>query len=212
MKIGTRNLDTRPTEIPTQVLTHWDGTNVTPPGTNPNQKWEWKDVPYEQHMTPICLPIFKLPGIMRNLSPEQAWRDHLVGPWMHFEHFLDPGFPMWIDTPIDHNLIARMVAKIAHGMAVWSYGADGFRPFLQEIIRGTDISKLFYFVGGWPNPPPPTPVTIFPHRLEIAIGNIIGQEQVFVFAIVRLFADRFIRGRPELGGTPIYTVVVGEKI
>jgi hypothetical protein len=213
MKIGDRDLELRPTEIQTQVLPNWDGNEpVTPPGTNVNQNWEWRSILYAQHMTPIFLPFFRLPGIVRNLSANQAWHDHFAGGWSHIEPFEDPGVPMWFDEKIDDVLIARLMAKMAHGMAVWSIGLDGFRPFLTDIIRGKDLSQLFYFVGGEPKPVRPNKVGKFPHQLEIATGNINGHRQKNIFAAIRLFADRSIPGYPELGGPPIYHVVIGEKL
>jgi hypothetical protein len=71
--IGSRNLETRPTKVAVQFLTNWDGQQeVEAPGKNLNQKWEWKEIPYEEQITSFYLPRFKWPGIMRNSSPESS--------------------------------------------------------------------------------------------------------------------------------------------
>jgi hypothetical protein len=68
--IGLRRVKMRPDTLTLWVLTNWDGKQeVLPPGQNPAQKWEKKEVPYAEHMTSFFLPVFKRPGIMRGLIP-----------------------------------------------------------------------------------------------------------------------------------------------
>jgi hypothetical protein len=211
--IGKRNIKSRPTKVSVQVLVNWDGQEeVKPPGKNPNQKWEWNEISYAEHMTPLYLPRFKLPGLMRGLSPRKSARDYFAGHWFHnepVESGAEPKLPMWIPGDIHYLLLARMLAKIAHGMAVWTFGLEGFEPYLTNFILGDDVSKAFYLVGGEPIPRPPHKTHL---HLEISRGTIKGSNQKQIFAAIRLFADRFTRERPKLGGSPVYLVVVGKYL
>lgn len=104
--------------------------------------------------------------------------------------------------PVD---FARVLAKIAHGYAVWWAGIDGFRPLLLPIILGTN-DHVSYWIGGTfedgplkplvPDEFEPRPYQIYPFQIEVEGEQYIGCQ-------IRLFATE----RPL---TPIYTVIFGQ--
>lgn len=202
--IGKRNLKSRTTKVRVRCLVNWDGKARVdhPPGANPNQKWEWREVLYEEHATPLFLPRFKLPGMMRGLSPAAAWQDHFDGPWFHNEP-VNPSqaaMPMWVEEKIGNVVVARTLAKIAHGMAIWTFGRNSFESFLTDIILGKDLSKTFFYVGGRPGLMPPHKTHL---HIETARGNLPGSKEKLVFVEIRLFADR---------GPPAYRVIAGRYL
>jgi hypothetical protein len=145
--------------------------------------------------------------MMRGLSPAAAWQDHLDGPWFHNEPIRSPAtMPMWVEEKISDVVVARTLAKIAHGMAIWEFGRNSFESFLTEIIVGKDLSKIFFYVGGKPGFMPPHKTHL---HIETARGNLSGSKQKLVFVAIRLFADRFSQ---KLGGPPTYLVVAGKYL
>jgi hypothetical protein len=106
---------------------------------------------------------------------------------------------------IDSRAFAILLAKIAHGYAVFNVGLTGFRPLLPPIIRGEGRAVLYY-VGGTHLPmptyvPPPTdgrPYQICPFQCE-------NGDQQYLGAQIRLFATV----RPL---TPLYTVIFGKPL
>ena len=48
--------------------------------------------------------------------------------------------PAEFHTFIDHDAFQRMVAKIAYGFAVASYGLNAFYPLVLELIRGKEAA------------------------------------------------------------------------
>jgi hypothetical protein len=106
---------------------------------------------------------------------------------------------------IDALAFAIMLAKIAHGYAVYEVGLDGFIPLLPSIIRGED-QAVFHYVGGTHSPMPTyiqTPTN--GRRYQIAPFQCENGGQQYLCAQIRLFATV----RPL---TPVYTVVFGQPL
>jgi hypothetical protein len=98
--------------------------------------------------------------------------------------------------PLHQPSFCRMLAKIAHSMAVAEIGLGRFHPHLLEIIYGRD-EQPHQLIGGLLERRAPTR-----HRHEITtMVHEIGNSELIV-AEIRLFADL---------GAPTYVVVVGEQ-
>jgi hypothetical protein len=55
--------------------------------------------------------------------------------------------PFAVDQPYDLILLARMLSKIAHSLAIADLGAENFIPYLPPIILGDDLSYIGSVVG-----------------------------------------------------------------
>jgi hypothetical protein len=104
------------------------------------------------------------------------------------------------------HAFARILAKIAHGYAVYNVGLNGFRSLLEPIIRGEQQHVSHYVGGTFPNGPVPIlvpePRGICPYQIipfQIAI-----HEEMYLGVQIRLFATE----RPL---TPVYTVIFGQN-
>jgi hypothetical protein len=95
---------------------------------------------------------------------------------------------------------ARMLAKIAHGLAVAELGLESFDPDLLDLILGRDVSTASYFVGEavhrqvTPSPPPA-------HEMGWTPMHCANRWLAVVH--IRLFSDL----GPQAPG---YSVVAGE--
>jgi hypothetical protein len=183
-------------------MTNWDGkADILPRGQDPNQNWEAREVPYHQHMTMLALPVFKGPGMMRGLAKNQCTEEEaFVKGWFHFEKFekSEPSKPLWVEMKWTYLMLIRMIAKIAHGAAVWEFGLDSFEPFLLPLILGSDVSEGHYLVGGVPVDIPPN---WGPNNVEI---RLLGNKRPYLIVVsVRLFANL---------GAPAYHAVVGKYL
>lgn len=108
----------------------------------------------------------------------------------------------------------RMIAKIAHGMAVLRYGIDGFDPVLNDIIvnpGATDMHSLFRFVGGYPDIDPPKHKRTGITHTFATVWKDDPSGEVWICEEFQLFSNW---GQPTEGGgligTPRYLVVVGK--
>jgi hypothetical protein len=101
----------------------------------------------------------------------------------------------------------RVLAKIAHGYAVFEVGLAGFRPLLQPIILGNSNDVPYYVGGTFQNGPIPIlikePTLARPYQV-IPFETPIGSEK-YIGAQIRLFATE----RPL---TPVYTVIFGHPL
>jgi hypothetical protein len=199
--IGNRGVDKRPNDLEVWVTVKEDGSGkVVPPGLSPPEAgWEKRRRPYPQHPTFCMLPVFKLPGITRQVPVRDCNETNaFIRPWWHREQF-EVGEPppkaMWTETKFDSLMFVRMIAKIAHGVAVWEFGLENIESALPPLILGDDPSLAFYRVGGVSADLPPAST---PRHLEI--GCTTTRE---IHVLVRLFADL---------GAPAYLVVVGRHL
>jgi hypothetical protein len=162
-------------------------------------------VPVDDHPGILVLPSFDPPGMVTGRAPTVG-----TGLVMHFwritndhderiQRLRDAGFKgVKMYKEIALNPFLRMLAKIAHGMAVADYGIDGFRPLLIDVILKGDPSAP-YFVGcATDKIPPSVPMKTWARTEVRSIGS-----KKYVVAFFRLFAYL---------GTPVYTVVVGERV
>jgi hypothetical protein len=159
-QIGMRGVKKRKKTLTLSVRPHPQWQKIVPIRSlhEPWGDWESRDVPYDQHPAFMRLEAFKTPGVLRGLSPEESVRDYMAGwQWVHAEHFTpNPYFhSVRSSMPFEVVTFARLIAKIAHCITVRAEGVDGFEPFLTDIIRGKDLSKLWYFVGGLDTRPIP---------------------------------------------------------
>lgn len=94
---------------------------------------------------------------------------------------------------------ARLLAKIAHGVAVAELGLNTFRPFLRDVILKDDVDP-FQYVGGAGIPDPADGVL---HAWEQGFAQHSGKSDArYVIVLIRLFA--FL-------GAPQYLVVAGDQ-
>jgi hypothetical protein len=203
-KIGGRRVEERPSTLKMLAFQSWDGVSeVDLLGKNPNQKWELIEVPFEYHLSTLVLPCFKQPRILRGLNPWQCSEaESLIDTWRYKESNekgTEPPWPVYIEREASYWMLQRMIAKIAHGMAVWTFGLDNFRPYLMDIILGKDLSECYYLLGGVPAAKPPGRT---PYEMQI-VKATVGTTRNQILVSVRLFSDL---------GAPIYTAIVGEYL
>jgi hypothetical protein len=162
------------------------------------------DMPASEAPAMLALPIFALPGILRDARPTRKLNIIPNGFWgrllnpdgveaLHRASKLGEGqlsffgFEPW--------KFALMIAKIGHGAVMARFHDEQFVPFLPNIIR-TGQGYIGHFVGSDDKPPPR-----FDNRTDdIKTGLVINGTGELVFATVQLFAD--------LGG-PVYVVIAG---
>lgn len=113
---------------------------------------------------------------------------------------LRPGKALHIGK-INPAQFARLLAKIAHGVAVAELGLNAFRPFLRDVILKDDVDP-FQYVGGAGIPDPAEGVL---HAWEqgFAEAEHAGKSDArYVIVLIRLFACL---------GAPQYLVVAGDQ-
>ena len=208
--IGERNKEDRPTDLEAWVKVRGDESEVVlPPGLFPGG-WEIRRRPYSQHPTFFVLPILKPPGVLRGVPQRDCNEaDAVLDMWHYvapFDTASDPPLTdiyteVWFSNP----LFVRMIAKIAHGVAVWEFGLDNIEPVLPPLILGDDPSLSFYLVGG--GAPANLPPSKTPLHLEV-----LRTTTKEIHVIIRLFAD--LTGLPHdlRPGAPVFHVVVGRHL
>jgi hypothetical protein len=162
-----------------------------------------------QHPSSFILAILPPPGILWDQEPTNRFT--ILKSWVHAPHAADAkpyiaehggiGFVAGQFFPMRFG---RMLAKIAHGVAVSTYGPDGFDQFLPDIILGKS-DKVPHFVGTEYTEPKTAKLDLKPvpdllHQLNIA-EYLVNDRDHLIIASVRLFAYL---------GAPTYSVVVGK--
>jgi hypothetical protein len=201
--LGSRRLEWRRDTLTMWALRNWDGKEeVLPPGQNPIQKWEKVEVPYEEHLTSLGLPVFNLPVMWRGLTVDQCGEaESFIRPWSYEKlPNIEPSTPIYTEINLDHLLLIRMISKIAHCYAVLSIGVDSFEPYLTDLILGNDVSKAFFLVGGDPNHLPRMKTNFQAEVAQVSGGSLPAGT---IVVAVRLFADL---------GAPAYYAVVGKQL
>ena len=162
-------------------------------------------VPVDDHPGVLILPSFDPPGMVSGRAPTVG--SGLVMHFWRITNDYDQRIQRLHDAGIKgvkiHEQIAlkpflRMLAKIAHGMAVADYGIDGFRPLLIDVILKGDPSAPYFVGSATDRTPPSEPMKTWARTEVRSIGN-----KKYVVAFFRLFAYL---------GTPVYSVVVGERM
>src|SRR5262249_23535028 len=98
----------------------------------------------------------------------------------------------------------QVVAKIAHGYAVFNVGLEGFKPLLLPIILGESQSGSF-LVGNAHPPMPTLPTPPDGRRYQIAAFQCESGGEKYLGALIRLFATE----RPL---TPVYAAIFGQPL
>jgi hypothetical protein len=149
----------------------------------------------------VPVAVFREPGIMINLKPSGETVVYALG-MMISPQPRDPairGKKVSVISPLQHNVLFRMFAKIAHGYAVAKLGMQGFKPLLCDVIR-SDSRIEPHFVGGFGSAPGPECGT--PQGLhELILDTIIINGKPHIRVLIRLFAPTKF---------PIHQVIVGE--
>jgi hypothetical protein len=168
------------------------------PGVTPKRI----SLPIDKAPFALSMPVFSPLGFLAG-NESDNWSK--LGMWtIQDKNFKNIGLPAgWKRYEYKYKYplreFVRMIAKIAHCEAVADLGYGNFKPFLPNLIRGTDNSKLPYFVGGAPIELPPTKLRH--HRIAFKFFTNATSKQQIVCVNVQLFAEL---------GTPQYFVVVGE--
>ncbi len=140
--------------------------------------------------------VFPEPGILRGADPS-------LGATPNYSVLLVSDGEFWrcakLEITLDPVQLARMLAKIAHGVCVAEYGLGSFAPLLPDCILGKS-KNVFHYVGGTGEPEPPK--TEAPARLyQITAYSEQRNESTYLMTQIRLFGG---------AGAPVYVVVVGE--
>jgi hypothetical protein len=165
-----------------------------------------KTIPIEEYPAQIVTLLFDQPEILLDVQPVEKELSGGIAIGIlpsfgrHLKRYLDQGavtFPPIRNSATSQHL-GRMLAKIAHSYAVAELGVNGFQPFLQPIILGTDVRHLAHYVGGTREIPPAIEDV---YKIELKPVESKGGGH-YLMAIIRLLSD--IQGMPE------YRVVVGQ--
>lgn len=139
------------------------------------------------------------PGIILGMDPHAAGVGALRWQWQQqdVDKLLRwyPGYSLTFSGAGEIRDLMRLMAKIAHAMAVAEYGVDSFDPWLTGFILGKDDSSLSYYVAGQVNE---TVDISGDHKVSLGTWRDDG---IRIGAIVRLFC-RY--------ASPDYRVAVGK--
>jgi hypothetical protein len=156
------------------------------------------DLPIDQLPGVLFLPCYGMPGFLegRPVGSPAPLRFHTV---VLDEDRLPETGTMKL-AGMGPDIFGQMLAKIALGFAVWSFGLDSFRPLVREFILG-DVKQFGHWLGGEAlqrsDSVEPDPNAL--HHLDTAFIEHDGK--IYVVGGVWLFADY---------GGPRNYVVVGE--
>ncbi|UFS77246.1 hypothetical protein LPB73_07670 [Tardiphaga sp. 37S4] len=159
--------------------------------------------------TMLSLPLFPAAGLLEDRAPAPI---HVVDNWIWFAEdpaqrmskLLQPGEFGWqLPAAVNGSTFARMLAKIAHSIAVGWLGISAYEHLLPPLILGND-PNIGYPVGGAegptePDPPIPYGPKTHHHTLKVIPMSSPGKRDILAVNI-RLFKHI---------GTPSYWVIVG---
>ncbi|CUS43453.1 MAG: hypothetical protein V4610_07680 [Pseudomonadota bacterium] len=160
------------------------------------------DVPVDIYPVSLLVPVQPVPTLLRDrFGPSPAanppiWARMIAGDSAALEAM---GLPAAASQMLDAHACFRMVAKIAHSMAVAAFGFGSFEPLLLDcILRGWDDAQEA-FIGSLPGIERPRMAM---HRVDLSPPGWSAGEGDMLIAKVRLFA-RY--------GAPTFLVVVGRR-
>lgn len=134
--------------------------------------------------------LVQLPGHLT--TPESPWAQMLrLDPAVLHDEY---GIRSCAVSCIDAHAFARMLAKVAHGLAVAELGRGGFVPYLPPVILGND-PQFLKFVGSVQEAEPATT-----ESFAMNLATFGEAPNRVITAQLRLFADR---------GAPGYRIIVG---
>lgn len=182
-----------------------------PLAINFGERIEQLETPIANFPGTVAFIIWPPPGILFSEIPSEMFGASRVVSWTLKSRLNKTKAPSGAksarieDIAIDGRTFARAIAKIAHCHAVSELGLNSFRPFLPEVILGTD-PRLSYMIGAEPELLPPAPYR----------GHYLGWRECFVrgrkliVVRLRLFPHIGAQGGSDVG-PPVYLAVVGEK-
>ncbi len=189
--VRTRNPKERPSSLQMGVTDPFVGG---PPNME-EVNFRWRRENISNHPGAIVLPILPPPGIYSNrMDP-----DLLVVPAENFQHRLLNDFPPSIFgerhmalTPIHVEAFPRLMAKMAHGLAVAELGFDAFEPLLPDYIlrRRHDYARILGTAHAQIKPS------------DQLVTMALYRERGFFVARIQLF--------PQFNYFKPYTVVIGQ--
>jgi len=177
-----------------------------------DQGEEIRRLPRERLPPILSLPILEPPGLFHDRAPSPI-ENNLWWTWVadnreaYMKEFLKPGDQHWEIRRSDKPIVfARMLAKIAHALAVARLGVDSFKPFLPPLILGENDNAA-YLIGGAAPPTDPLPAIPYSdkthhHTLTLTMMSSPGKPDLIVVTI-RLFLHI---------GSPTYYVIAGEAL
>jgi hypothetical protein len=146
-----------------------------------------------------------MPGIMRSAPPEQGTtgtpRVIFLTDNQPVERLKKAGISPILYQSFQPDKISRLLAKIALGIAVGTFGIDSFTPIIRDVILNQS-SNPYYLVGGTTHD--------FMHLKNYYVCGTIHESVAFIHHVnnephvlvqIQLFCYL---------DTPIYTVVVGK--
>lgn len=152
--------------------------------------------PIEELPLFVTLPVLPLPFVLHNLPGPTEFKGQ---SWKYHRQAEGDLAGVTVQIEVDHDRFARMLAKIAHSIAVAELGASTFKHRLPPIILGEQINYIEY-VGGSLNIEPPSAAT---HEISLYKIDRESDRKPFIMVEIRLFGSLL---------SPTYYVVVGELI
>jgi hypothetical protein len=168
----------------------------------------WESISLEKYPAMVVTLLFDEPEILSGCAPVEKVLSGgvAIGTLPNFGQLLKPYLDQGAVTfapprsSATSTHLGRMLAKIAHSYAVGELGITGFKPFLVDIILGTDTRHLSHYIGGTREVPPESE-----KNYEIELTAIDAVEfSTYLVVKIRLLSN--VQGMPE------YWVVVGERL
>jgi hypothetical protein len=174
----------RPTHLPLFNINHVPGSKIM--------------VPIDDYPVTWIIPRFRLPSILQpppgaRVGVESLWTEAINYDLAKLKAL---GVRHFESVRFDVMAFVRMLAKIAHSLAILRFGPNYFVPFLRHIILHGADETAYQYVGGVPHRP---------HESDelhsLTIKQLLVGDRRLVAAEIRLFAHF---------NSPIHIVVVGE--
>lgn len=156
-------------------------------------------VPIDKFPKVLVMPQFQLPGMLCGRKPSTSWGDITIFGSMQKPSNFSGADAFRVSVNLNPQTFTRMLAKIAHCLAVVRYGVDGFLPFLtKHILDGDPYAP--HLIGGGKTIRLPDPAVEHDLSLRTLLSD---QKTKTIVAEIRLFAYE---------KTPTYTVVTGTAL
>lgn len=133
LDVRTRNPKARPTLLPMGVF---DGSpGDSPPENMAQANFRWSELPIDAHPGAIILPIIPRASVLAPRSDDgnlviQGMQTRILRPTPR----APDGQRHMVLQPFNPEAFARMLTKIAHGLAVAELGSATFAPLLPDFI------------------------------------------------------------------------------
>jgi len=187
LNLRTRHRDRQPEAFPLLV--------------NQNNVEERREIPVDQNLPSVMLPLYGVPGFLRGDEVQEGIRVEGV----YVGHIKRTPEEVVADLGVDRVALeveypvvefAQLIAKIAYGYAVGELGLQGIKnPLVLPAIRGVTQA-----VGHWVGCIPGPPKELKPDALHAAA---VVTNNGMVMGMVSLFA---------LQPTPLYSVLLSKGV